>query len=118
MIGKAEGELCVGTYMKRKPDVGEERKKLVSLDNKEEMFGGHEALGRKRKSIEIPSLGICLCETMFHSKMGEKHGADIRKQCNVGRTFQNVQMSLLHEHLRWREKSLSYGPGLNDCLVL
>ena len=43
MIGKAEGELCVGTYMKRKPDVGEERKKLVSLDNKEEMFGGHEA---------------------------------------------------------------------------
>lgn len=75
-------------------------------------------MGRKRKSIEIPSLGNCLCETMLHSKMGEKHGADIRRQCNVDRTFQNVQMSLLHDHLRWREKSLSYGSGLSDHLVL
>ena len=39
--------------MKRKPDVGEERKKLVSPDNNEKMSGGHKASGRKRKSIEI-----------------------------------------------------------------
>lgn len=91
--------------MKRKPDVGEERKKLVSLDNNEKMSGGHKASGRKRKSIEIPSLH--LSETVFHAQMGEEHISHTRKKCNMDRTFQKVHISLQCDHLRWSEKSLS-----------